>query len=316
MTQNAALICARIFILFAGWMSLLVVCPTQAASHFSAATFNLESYLMESRGSFPAKSEISRSKIREYIHLMNPDVLAIQEVGGQKELDELKGMLEKEGCAFPFAVISTGFDTNLSIAILSRLPIIQTRAYTNLSYLHNGRRFRVGRPFLEADIRVNPQYAFTLLTAHLKSKRQVAEADESELRLQEALLLREVVDARLKASARTNLLIAADLNDIPSSAAIRAILGKGKTKLIDTRPAEKNGDDILPDNPNYAPRKIFWTHFFAKEQSYTRLDYILLSPGMASEWQEEQTMIPRIANWGAASDHRPVVAGFMSEERK
>ena len=298
-----------------GWIQLSIASALYAATQFSVATYNLESYLLSAKGSFPAKLNDSRAKVREYIRLAKPDVLAIQEIGGRKELDELKGALLKEGAVFQFDAISTGFDTNLSVAILSRFPILQTRAHTNLNYLLNGRRYRVNRPFLEADIQVSPSYAFTVLTAHLKSKRLVAEADESELRLQEAICLREIIDLKLKVDSRTNLVIAADLNDIPSSASLRVILGKGKSKLTDTMPAENNGDDLLPENPRGTPRKIFWTHYFAKEQTYSRLDYILLSPGMENEWLQNQTLIPCLANWGLASDHRPIVAGFLTKGR-
>ena len=55
---------------------------------------------------------------------------------------------------------------------------------------------------------------------------------------------------------------------------------------------------------------MFKAHCFGVEDSYSRIDYILLSPAMKRDWVAEGTYIPTIANWGVGSDHRPVVAAF------
>ena len=66
------------------------------------------------------------------------------------------------------------------VAVLSRLPIVARRPHTNENFLLEGRRFVVSRGFDELDIQVNPRYTFTLLAAHLKSRRPSAMADEEE----------------------------------------------------------------------------------------------------------------------------------------
>jgi endonuclease/exonuclease/phosphatase family metal-dependent hydrolase len=75
-----------------------------------------------------------------------------------------------------------------------------------------GGRFQTSRGFAEVDIRVNDRYQFTLFTAHLKSRRVVEYGDEAELRLQEALKLRALIEARLQADPRANVLVAGDFN--------------------------------------------------------------------------------------------------------
>jgi endonuclease/exonuclease/phosphatase family metal-dependent hydrolase len=162
---------------------------------------------------------------------------------------------------------------------------------------------------------VNTNYSFTLIAAHLQSKRAVAQADEAELRLEEAKLLREKVDAVLATNPNANLVVLGDFNDTKDSASAKAVIGRGKHKLVDTRPAERNGDNAPSPNPAWEPRNVTWTHYYGKEDSYTRIDYILLSPGMAREWVTNDTYVLTMANWGVGSDHRPIVATFEAEDK-
>ena len=60
---------------------------------------------------------------------------------------------------------------------------------------------------------------------------------------------------------------------------------------------------------------VTWTHYFGKEDTYSRIDYIMLSPGMAREWVPNEGFVLATPNWGLASDHRPIVAAFWAENR-
>jgi endonuclease/exonuclease/phosphatase family metal-dependent hydrolase len=83
---------------------------------------------------------------------------------------------------------------------------------------------------------------------------------------------------------------------------------------VDTRPAERNGDNTPNPNPGREARNITWTYYYAAEDSYSRIDYILLSPGMAKEWVTNETYVLTLANWSVGSDHRPLVATFDTEK--
>lgn len=289
--------------------------PASAADTFRVATYNLENYVLTAVGSRPAKTEESRARIRKNILALKPDVLALQEVGGQAALRELQDSLAADGLSFPHAELVPGFDTNIQVAILSRFPIVARRFHSKESYLLQGRRFRVSRGFGEVDIQVNDRYIFTLLTAHLKSKRASDAADEGDMRLEEAKLLREKIDARLAANPRANLLVAGDLNDSKNSPALREIMGaRGRPRLVDTRPAERT-PGAAPAAPPADRRSVTWTHFYAAEDLYSRIDYLLLSSGMAREWVETNTFVLATPEWGDASDHRPLVATFRATDR-
>ncbi len=287
------------------------------AETFRIAAYNVENYLdqpTETRKN--VKSDAAKAKVREVILAMKPDVIAFEEMGSLSALLELRDSLKAAGLDLPHYEHITGFDTNIHVAVLSKFPIVARRPRTNENFLLNGRRFQVSRGFTDVDIKVNEHYQFTLIGAHLKSRRPIPNADEGELRLEEAKLLRAIVDKHLAEKPDANLVVLGDLNDTYNTKAIKEVVGRGKTKLTDTRPAEKNGDNLPnPANPNYSPRNETWTHYYGVEDSYSRIDYLLLSPGMTHEWNKDQTFIPVIPNWGQASDHRPLLATFEAENK-
>ena len=297
---------------FATAVTLALLSHAAFSETFRVATYNVENYLdqpTESRRN--VKSADAKAKVRESIKAMKPDVIAFQEMGGLSAFMELRDSLKNDGLDFPHWEHITGYDTNIHVAILSKFPFTARRPHTNDSFLLSGRRFSVSRGFAEVDIKVGDNYTFTLITAHLKSRRPVPDADEGEMRTEEAKLLREKIDARLAENPDANLIVLGDFNDTYNTASTKAVVGRGKTALIDTRPAERNGDNLPhPTNPRYSPRNVTWTHYYGVEDSYSRIDYILLSPGMAREWVTNQTYALTIPNWGIGSDHRPLVAEF------
>jgi endonuclease/exonuclease/phosphatase family metal-dependent hydrolase len=282
---------------------------------FRVATYNLDNYLdapTERRRS--VKSEESKAKVRESILAIKPDVLALEEMGTLSAFQELRGSLKTNGLNFPNCEYVSGFDEDIHIAILSKFPLTSVRPQTNDYFLLNGKRFRVSRGFALVDVQVNTNYSFTLIAAHLKSKRPIASADEAELRHEEAKVLREKIDEAFAANPNINLVVLGDLNDYKNSDSVKAVIGRGKHKLVDTRPAERNGDTPVI-RPRVDPPNVTWTHYYATEDVYSRLDYILLSPGMAREWVTNETYVLALPNWGKASDHRPVVATFEAEQK-
>jgi endonuclease/exonuclease/phosphatase family metal-dependent hydrolase len=296
---------------FAGVIALMAATSAAQTNRFRVATYNVENYLNTPTQTRRVKPEAAKAKVRESILALRPDVLALQEIGTVSALQELRSSLKTAGLDLPYLEHVTGYDTNVHVAVLSRFPFSSVHPHTNDTFLLDGRRFRVSRGFGEVTIQVNTNYSFTLLVAHLKSKRPISEADESELRLEEAKVLREHANRVLTANPSANLIVIGDLNDNKNAASTKAVIGRGKFKLLDTRPAERNGDDAVLAGP----RNVAWTHYYAVEDTYSRLDYLLLSPGMAREWIPGDTYVLTQPNWGEGSDHRPIVASFTAADR-
>ena len=55
-----------------------------------------------------------------------------------------------------------------------------------------------------------------------------------------------------------------------------------------------------------------WTYYYGTDDTYSRMDYILLSPAMARDWLPNETSVLALPDWGVASDHRPIVASFQT----
>ncbi len=287
-----------------------------AAETFRVATYNLENYLDQPTETRPhVKSAEAKAKIRESIRALKPDVIALEEMGGTNALLELRASLKTRRLNYPYWEHVTGADTNIHVAVLSRFPIVARQPHTNENFLLDGKRFRVSRGFAEVKIQAAPDFTFTLIVAHLKSRRPVPQADEAELRLQEAKVLRGLIDAHLTTDPNARLIVLGDLNDVKNSGSTKEIVGRGKFKLTDTRPAERNGDAASTPVPHRDPPNITWTYFYGLTDEYSRIDYILLSPAMKRHWLTDETFIPKIRNWGLGSDHRPIVAGFTTDEQ-
>jgi endonuclease/exonuclease/phosphatase family metal-dependent hydrolase len=285
------------------------------AETFRVATYNVESYVDDPSAGRAVKSTEAKAKVRESILALKPDVLALEEVGSVSALEELRGALKTNGLDFPFWELANGHDPAIHVCVLSRFPITARRPHTNDTYLLSGRRYWVSRGFAEADIQVNSNYTFTIIAAHLKSKRTVGAGDEAEMRLEEAKILREHIDARLAADPNGNLVVLGDFNDTKDAPSTKTIIGLRSHKLVDTRPVERNGDSVPSASSGHQLRNVTWTHHFEKEDLYSRIDYILLSRGMAREWIPEETCVLTMPNWGLGSDHRPIIATFEAREK-
>jgi endonuclease/exonuclease/phosphatase family metal-dependent hydrolase len=290
---------------------VFVAAFSHAAQTFTIATYNVDTYLDQPTQSRPhVKTADAKTKVRDVICAMNPDVIALEEMGTTNALLELRASRKDKGLDFPNWEYLQGWDTNIHVAVLSKFPIIARHPHTNDEFLLDAKRFRVSRGIAELEIQPAPGFAFTLIAVHLKSKVPDSGADPNEQRLDEAKILRQIINDHFKTDPEVRMVVLGDFNDEKDSDSVREIIGRGKLKLIDTRPAERNGDTVT-SKPSYnEPRNVTWTYFYGKDDTYSRIDYILLSPAMARYWLKDGTYAATVSNWGIASDHRPIVTAF------
>jgi hypothetical protein len=132
---------------------LLILALRAIGAPLTVATYNLEFYVDSPTLGVPPKTAEARRLIREGIKRMNPDVIALQEVGSTNAFGELISSLQAERLEFPYSEYVRAADTNLHLAFLSKLPIVARRPHTNESFLYQGRRFHVLRGFAEIEIK-------------------------------------------------------------------------------------------------------------------------------------------------------------------
>jgi len=138
---------------------------------------------------------------------------------------------------------------------------------------------------------------------HLKSKREIPEADQAEMRLNEARLARQHIDRILAAEPGANLIVYGDFNDLRIEPPVKTLQGKfGRADYLSS----------LTLDDQYGFR---WTHHWSFADDYSRLDYILLSKGVSPEVDRPTSHIYHWDKWDTASDHRPLVVKITPEDR-
>ena len=283
-----------------GLILLLVgVCEVLQAEVLRVATYNVQNYLEVDRWvngryrpGFP-KPEDEKNALRKVILEVQPDVLILQEMGSHPYLTELKADLKEEGLDLPFHYVAKGSDEERHVALLSRIEPESVTTHSDLSFQYFEETIPVKRGMLEATF-LTSGGEWKVFGLHLKSKWSEFKEDpnSNDRRRSEALACRKrILD--LQKQDGLPFLIVGDLNDTKSTAPVRLLQFRGKTEVASALEAmDARGDR--------------WTHYYAKEDSYARIDYILKSPDFPAQVVGERAHIyegPEALN---ASDHRLV----------
>jgi endonuclease/exonuclease/phosphatase family metal-dependent hydrolase len=272
-----------------------------AEASLTVMTWNVENYLAEDRvidgefrTAFP-KPEKAKTALRAAIRAAVPDVLALQEMGPEPYLEELQRDLATEGTAYPYRVLLAGPDPERHVAVLARVPLAQVTPHVEVPVrgAKGDAAQLVRRGVLEVAVALGDR-TITLFVVHLKSRYTGDPNDpfSAAQRLGEAEAVRDLVLRRFPRPAEAPFLLLGDCNDAPRSRPVQMLLRRGGTKIAELLPAlDANGDG--------------WTHHFRKEDSFSRVDYILVSPGLRPA--VIKVWIFDSADVRAASDHRPVL---------
>ncbi len=275
--------------------------PVPGPGEFSLMTYNLSRYNLSDRDDDgqPAspKSAAAREAVARIIAKVRPDVLAVQEIGNPTVVEEFRFALRSAGLDYPHMEYLHRGQSEINLAVFSRFPITDCQLHTDDRYSIGEAQIPVLRGFLDVEIEPAGGYRFRLIAAHLKSK-VFHRLGQTEMRRNEARLLNKHVRRYLKEQPEANIAVVGDLNDTYRSAALREITGDGYEHLRDLRPRDSAGD--------------VWTHFLEAADQYTRIDYILVSEGMAADLVAGKAAAIRDPETELASDHRPIVAVFRA----
>jgi len=226
-----------------------------------------------------------------------PDVIGVSEIGTLDDLKEIQAMLKAAGLDLPHHHYSGGSDPVRHLGLLSKFPITSTAAPEVTEYRLEGKTFGIQRGILDATLDAGGK-PFRLLGVHLKSKRESEEADQEEMRVNEARLLRRHVDGILKSDPNSRLVVFGDFNDTRPNATVRTITGA------------YNDPGYLTAIPAKDSRGESWTHFWSFQDIYSRIDFITVSQGMKPHVDFPNSRILDDTEWADASDHRPILAIF------
>ena len=103
-------------------------------------------------------------------------------------------------------------DQTRHLAILSSYPIEANKSKRELSYKINRVERLMGRGLLHATIKL-PGGLTHFVGLHLKSKREMKDFDQAEIRLNEARLAREHCEALMKEDPDARIVVYGDFND-------------------------------------------------------------------------------------------------------
>lgn len=261
------------------------------------ATYNVRNYNTVDRrvdGEFKPhwpKPEVEKKALRTVILAAHPDILALEEMGGEAELAELKHDLAAEGLEFSYAALANGPDPDRHVAVLSRVPLAAIHPHEHIPFKLSGNTDEVRRGLLEVDFVTNGQ-PWALYIVHLKSRlTETADDPQSALeREAEARAVRDLIRKEQPLAQGAFVAVVGDFNDARDSAPLK-------------RFTELNNQPLLQIAPTADSRGETWTSSYGRADEYDRSDYILLSPSLAS-MQKERGHIVDLPQSLTASDHR------------
>ena len=200
-----------------------------------------------------------------------PDVICMQEV---ESMIALRRFNEQYlGAAYPYGLVVDSRDfRQIDVAILSKHEIVSVRTHVDEPDTVAGRGYLFSRDCLEVQLVLPANRRLTLFINHLKSKYAESAEDRvkgDKLRERQAERVAEIVKSRFPGSHFDEALfvVVGDFNDEPESPSLKPLV------------KDLNLTDALAAIPNESDR---WTYWWRSENEVGQLDYLLLSPALAS----------------------------------
>jgi endonuclease/exonuclease/phosphatase family metal-dependent hydrolase len=280
-----------------------------AAGAITVAAFNVENYTLADRmvdGVFrPAypKPANEKAALRLVIAGINPDILAVTEMGNAPYLADFQRELRQAGQNFPHAVVLEAGDPDRHVAVLSKIPLKDVRRHARVPITYFGQPDVVKRGVLEVIIGTS-EGDVSIFVIHLKSKRTERKDDPegAAQRALEAEAVRDLVLARYPDPKNAKFIVCGDWNDTRGTRSVRALLARGDLTIGELVPAADSRGEV-------------WTHYFRREDTYTRIDYLMVSPGLKPFVAGGRGAIHDGPGAMQGSDHRAVYLSLTLDSR-
>ncbi|HET7536182.1 MAG TPA: endonuclease/exonuclease/phosphatase family protein [Candidatus Didemnitutus sp.] len=271
-----------------------------AHAAITVATYNIENYLVADRmvdgvyrAAYP-KPESEKTAVRKAIVAIAPDIIALQEIGTPPFLAELQRDLKTDGADYPHALVLDAADPDRHVAVLSKLPFKAVRKHAAVPVTFLDKKDVVKRGVLEVTFATDAG-DLTLFIVHLKSKRteHPDDIEGTAQRQAEAEAVRDLALARFPEPAKAMFMICGDWNDTRNNKPVKTLLKRGATELgtiVETMDSRGEG----------------WTHFYRAANTYSQIDYLLVSPALRPFVTSGRGNIYDGVGVLDGSDHRPV----------
>lgn len=243
------------------------------------------------------KPEAEKEAVIAILARHKPDVVGLCEIGTVGDLAEIQERLKAAGIDLPHSHFTGGSDQVRHLGFLSRYPIVATGKPEKTDFQIKGKIHSINRGILDATIEANGR-RYHFLGVHFKSKREVEEVDQEEMRRAEARALRRHADQILEKSPNERVVLYGDFNDTRSS-----VTGKNAFGNFN----DPKYFSAIPASDSVGTR---WTHFWALHEIYSRIDFVAVSQGLKPETEFGKAKILDDPEWETASDHRAVLAIF------
>ncbi|HET7738438.1 MAG TPA: endonuclease/exonuclease/phosphatase family protein [Tepidiformaceae bacterium] len=200
-----------------------------------------------------------------------PDIIVLQEV---ESLIALRAFNEMHlDAKYPYSMLIDSRDfRQIDVGVLSRVPITAIRSHVDdIDPAIPGKRL-FSRDCLEVQFDIPGNKHLTLFVNHLKSKYSESAEDRARgdaLRTRQSERVAAIVRERFPGKSFSTSLFAVvgDCNDEPSSPTVKPFVQDlGMVDALGAIPAEADR----------------WTHWWRSENEVSQLDYLLLSPALAT----------------------------------
>ncbi len=173
----------------------------EAPPQIRFVAYNVKNYLRQDRTvngevveDVPKPEEEKRAVAGSFARL-RPELIGLCEMGTMEDVDDLRSRLQRVGLEYPHVEWVEAADQTRHLVLLSQFPIVARDSQIDLNYRLGELELALSRGILDATVQVTPDYKLRLIGAHLKSKREIPEADQALMRRNEAHLLRQHIEA-------------------------------------------------------------------------------------------------------------------------